>query len=89
LGFVRVFIRGVGVGFLFRSCIKNSTDAQKHNDFFAIVKSIFVDVFSNGRLNFYDKHFLRDLAWKLRSRLPNLLIYNDLRRAAGRARVSA
>ena len=56
LRFVRVLPQGLVVGFLFRSCIKNSTDAQKHNDFFAIVKSIFVDDFSNRRLNHYDIH---------------------------------
>jgi len=62
---------------------------ENARDFFAISETIFVDAFSNRRLNFYDKDFLPDLARHVRSRLRKSLNIKHLRRAAGRALVSA
>ena len=66
-----------GVVFLFH-VYSIPQNPQKARDFFAIVESFFVD----------EKKVL-ELARCLNSILHKLLIFNDLRRAAGRARVSA
>lgn len=64
-------------------------NVEKARDFFTISETFFVDVLSNGRLNFYDKHFLHDLARFLPSIFCKSFIFNDLQRAAGRPVVSA
>ena len=76
LRFVRVFPRGLGFVFLSLSCLKNSTAAQKCNDFFAIKKIFFLCLTS-------------DLARFMNVIIHKCLIFNDLRRAAGRASASA
>jgi hypothetical protein len=74
--------------FFFCHAYRVAQPRKNARDFFRLGESIFVDDFPNGRLNFYDKHFLRNLARFLPSIFCKCFIFNDLGRAAGRARAS-